>query len=214
MYSFTKREQVVILVVVFLLILGVFFKFQFLDKVNAKKHELEITSQDNDLDLKYDLQEKEEVQEVISDVNIMVHISGEVYKPGLVELRLGQRLKDAVEYAGGLKKDADIDRINLAKKLVDEDKIYIPKIGEENDDIIDMSIESFQGDNENSTAKININNCSKEALISLPGIGEVTAEKILKYRKENKFNQIEDIKNVSGIGEKKFEAIKDLIATN
>ena len=68
----------------------------------------------------------------------MVHISGQVYNPGIVELELGNRLIDAVKLAGGLKKDADIDRINLAKKLVDEEKIYIPKIGEDTSEEIEI----------------------------------------------------------------------------
>src|SRR5699024_5888902 len=99
----------------------------------------------------------------------------------------------------------------LAKKLSDEDKIYIPKIGEEIGDIQDMSIENLESTKGESTGKVNINNCTKELLISLPGIGEVTSEKIINYRNENKFDTIEDIKKVSGIGEKKFDEIKDLI---
>ena len=137
---------------------------------------------------------------------IMVHISGQVYNPGLVILEAGSRLIDAVELAGGLKKDADLDKINLAKKLSDEEKIYIPKIGEE------YIEEVYKSSNSSTTSgKININTCTKEELMSLPGIGEVLADRIMKYRSENKFQTIEDIKNVSGIGEKRFEDIKDLI---
>lgn len=137
---------------------------------------------------------------------IMVHISGQVYNPGIVILESGDRLIDAVELAGGLKKEADLDKINLAKKLSDEEKIYIPKIGEES------VIEVFEsGSSDNSTGKININTCTKEELMTLPGIGDVLADRIISYRKENKFKAVEDIKNVSGIGEKKYEDIKDLI---
>ena len=209
MYSFTKREQIVILVVVFILIFSLFFKFALLDKVNAKKHELEIITKEPQLGL---FEENEtEKQEIIEDRVIMIHISGQVYYPGIIELKLGDRLIDAVEYAGGLKKEADIDKINLAKKLSDEDKIYIPKIGEEIQDNLEISIVNSIAGNDDNKGKININNCSKEALMSLPGIGEITAEKIINYRNENKFAIIEDIKNVSGIGDKKFDAIKDLI---
>lgn len=205
MYSFTKREQIVILVIVFIIIFSLFFKFILLDKVNVKRNELEIISEENQIDY---LEEDNEQEEENEDAIIMVHISGQVYNPGIVELEIGQRLKDAVEYAGGLKKDADIDKINLAKKLSDEDKIYIPKVGE----IIEDEVLENSGDLTGDTlGKININNCTKDALISLPGIGEVTAEKIISYRNENKFNKIEDIKNVSGIGDKKFDAIKELI---
>lgn len=211
MYSFTKREQIVILVVVFIILFSLFFKFVLLENINAKQKELEIIREANEL-LPSEENETQE-EPVPEDTIIMIHISGQVNNPGLVELKLGERLKDAVEYAGGLKKDADIDKINLAKKLSDEDKIYIPKIGEETEDIIDIPIISSQSVTSSNIDKININNCSKEALMNLPGIGEVTAGKIIAYRNENKFNIIEDIKNVSGIGDKKFDAIKDLITS-
>lgn len=209
MYSFTKREQIVILVLVFIILFGLFFKFVVLNKVNAKKVELEIINNNSQLELFEENQS--ENQEIIEDAIIMIHISGQVHYPGLIELKPGDRVKDAVEYAGGLKKDADIDKINLAKKVTDEDKIYIPKVGEDTENIIDISIENSHVGNKDNTGKIDINNCTKEALMSLPGIGEITAEKIITYRKDNKFNIIEDIKNVSGIGDKKFDAIKDLI---
>lgn len=214
MYSFTKREQIVILVIAFIIIFSLFFKFAVLGKVNTKKDEIEIISKDEQLEKLVEVKElgdNREEQEVSKDTIIMVHISGQVYKPGIVELKIGERLKDAIEYSGGLKKEADIDKINLAKKLSDEDKIYIPKVGEETENIQDMSIENLESTKGESTGKVNINNCTKELLISLPGIGEVTSEKIINYRNENKFNTIEDIKKVSGIGEKKFDEIKDLI---
>ena len=78
---------------------------------------------------------------------------------------------------------------------------------------VDLPLEDY-GNSSGSSGKININSCSKEELMSLPGIGEVTATRILEYRKSYKFKSIEDIMNVSGIGEKKFEAIKDLITVN
>src|SRR5690606_1866549 len=105
-------------------------------------------------------------------------------------------------------KAADIDRINLAKKVKDEDKIYIPAIGEN----ISMEIDGI--DSGNSSGLININICSKEELDSLPGIGEVIAERIIEYRKTNKFTKIEEIRNVSGIGDSKFNDIKDLITVD
>ena len=92
----------------------------------------------------------------------MVHISGQVYKPGIVILEAGSRLIDAVELAGGLKKDADLDKINLARKLSDEEKIFIPKIGE---DPIEEVYE-FKNPNSSSSGKININTCTKEEHVS------------------------------------------------
>ena len=139
---------------------------------------------------------------------MMIHISGAVKNPGVIEIKKGYRLIDVIELSGGLLEDANDDNINLAKRLSDEEKIYIPFIGEE--------ISHMDGSTEenNSQVKININSCTKEELMTLPGIGDVTADKILNYREEKAFNKIEDIMSVSGIGEKKFEAIESLIITN
>lgn len=207
MVSFTKREQIVILLIVFTIILALGFKFFIKDIIGVREKTIEIINSEDIVDM-------EEVQDEIDDENqiIMVHISGQVYNPGIVEIELGNRLIDAVKLAGGLKKDADIDRINLAKKLVDEEKIYIPKIGEDTSE--EIEILATTGSSEKESGKININTCSKEDLISLPGIGETIAGRIIEYRSMNPFKSIEDIKNVSGIGDKKFEGIKELIIVN
>lgn len=163
-----------------------------------------------------EIEDSKEVGEHITyieevDNSIMIHISGAVLNPGIIETEMGKRLVDIVELAGGLEKDADLDRINLARKVSDEEKIYIPMIGEE------VELEAYKIVEKHSSSGdeiININNCSKEDLIKLPGIGEKTADKIIEYRSTNSFQRIEDIMGVSGIGEKKFEAIKDSISTN
>ncbi|MBU5311230.1 helix-hairpin-helix domain-containing protein [Tissierella carlieri] len=209
MVSFTKREQIVILLIVFTIILALGFKFFIRDIIESRSNTIEITNSEDEKDT-----EEIEDNSIINneDKIIIVHISGQVYNPGIVELELGNRLIDAVKLAGGLKKDADIDRINLAKKLVDEEKIYIPKIGEDTSE--EIEILAATGSSEKESGKININTCSKEDLISLPGIGETIAGRIIEYRSTNPFKSIEDIKNVSGIGDKKFEGIKELIIVN
>ena len=206
MYSFTKREQVAILVIVFIIISIFGYKFILEDSLNKKDEEFEILGIKSQNILVEDREDLEE--ESFEDTIIMVHISGEVYRPGIITMLPGERVNDAVRLAGGLKKDADIDRINLSKKVVDEEKIYIPKIGEEGD-LINIIEETSNSKEING--KIDINNCSRELLISLPGVGEVTADKIISYRNEFRFEKIEDIMQVSGIGDKKFQAIKDLI---
>lgn len=211
MSSFTKREQIGILVIVFIVIISLGFKFILKDIIKSEPTIIEQTNSDNFLEYDKIEEEPESKEEII----IMVHISGQIYKPGLVELESGKRLKDAVELAGGLKKDADFDKINLAKKLSDEEKIYIPKIGEElSEEFQSIVTESSTSDNSKDSSKVDINNCNKEALLSLPGIGEVIAGRIIDYREINKFKTIEDIKSVSGIGDKKFEGIKELITVN
>lgn len=211
MGSFTKREQVVILVIVFIVIMSLGFKFILKDIIRPEPEIIQEIDSDNFLE--YDNIEEETKNEEISI--IMVHISGQVYKPGLVELESGKRLKDAVELAGGLKKEADLDKMNLAKKLLDEEKIYIPKIGEElSVEIQSIVTESTINSNSKDSSKVDINLCDKQELLSLPGIGEVIAGRIIDYREINKFKTIEDIKNVSGIGDKKYEGIKELIIVN
>lgn len=142
---------------------------------------------------------------------IIIHVVGAVKNPGVYSLDEGKRVKDAIDIAGGPLTDADLFRLNLAQKLQDEDKLYVPKVGEtpsedslDGDEMIGLS---FPDD-----GKININKADSANLIQLPGVGPATAQKILDYRSKNgPFKNIEDIKNVSGIGEKKFEQIKDKI---
>lgn len=148
---------------------------------------------------------------------IMVHISGAVVNPGVVTLDVGKRVKDVIDIAGGVYDSADLDQVNLAKIVEDEQKIYIPRKGEnlltlggQDSSMVNMHLIDSKT---MSNGKVNINQCTKSELIELPGIGEKTAEKILEYRKEHGFSKIEDIMQVKGIGPKKFEKIKDMICT-
>lgn len=140
------------------------------------------------------------------DSEIMIHITGCINNPGVIEVNKGSRLKDVVDQCGGLKEEADINNINLAMKVEDEMKIHIPSIEESKQN---NNIESSNIIENNN--KVNLNNASKEELMTLPGIGESKSEKIIQYREGNRFKSIEDIKNVDGIGEKTFESFKDLI---
>ena len=146
---------------------------------------------------------------------IKIHITGEVNKEGVVLLEEGDRIEDAINKAGGLKKAADVNKINLAYELSDGQKVYIPSIYENN---IDEYIDDSPGDGVleelsiTNNGKININKADISELTSISGIGEGTALKIINYRNQNgKFKSIEDLKNVSGIGEKKFESIREYI---
>ena len=135
---------------------------------------------------------------------IKIHITGEVNNQGVIELKAGDRIIDAIEKAGGLTDLADTSKVNLAYSLSDGEKVYIPSIND------DEEISFIETENKNS--KININTATLEELDSLSGIGESIAQSIIDYREENgKFQTIEDLKNVSGIGEAKFEKIKENI---
>ena len=120
----------------------------------------------------------------------------------------GARIVDAIEAAGGETEEADLDKLNLARILNDGDKVYVPNKNDINTEEMILEDESEN----NKQATININTASIEELIKLPGIGEATATKIVEYRKQNgKFKTIEELKNVAGIGNNKFETIKDKI---
>lgn len=193
----SKREQLIIISLIILVL--TLSLFNFIKKEVFSKDKGEDNMVENIID-------ETDVEEDTYPKEIVVHISGQVHNPGVVKLEPGARVIDAVNAAGGLKNDADLDKINLAKKLQDEDKIYIPKIGED----IDENLLDFQNSAEDGN-KININTCTKEELMSLPGIGEVLADRIIQYREKTPFKKVEDLMNVSGIGEKKFESIKDMI---
>lgn len=159
---------------------------------------------------------------------ITVYITGAVANPGVISLDSNMRLDDALKKLGGTTKDADINRINLAMKLEDSQHYIIPYIGQEDDPSQkDMQASNNSSNNSSDSAgslansssasnsqdsKVNINSADESQLETISGVGPSTAKKIIDYReKEGKFSSIEDIKNVSGIGDKKFESMKDSI---
>jgi len=175
---------------------------------------------------------------------IKVYVIGCVNNPGIVTLRKGQLIYDAIEAAGGVTENADIENINMVYKLEENVMLNIlPKdrpetkeeageevkkgtdekagsgvqiIKDEGDSVISIG---NGGDKEkgngNSHGKININTASVDELDTLPGIGKAIAESIKKYREENgRFGKIEDIMNVPGIKQGKFEQIKDFICVD
>ena len=147
------------------------------------------------------------------EINEMkVYISGEISKEGVYEFEDGDRLDDLIKKAGGLTENANAKDLNLAMKLEDEMKIYIPSIYEISSVDTADTIPIITSDSKDSSKdKININKASKEELMSLPNIGDKRADSILEYRESNTFETIEDIKNVNGIGEKFYQSLKDLI---
>ncbi len=146
---------------------------------------------------------------------IKVYVTGQVKNPGVIEVDEGSRLIDVIELAGGVLENADLNRINLAAKVKDEGMYYIPEIGEEihGHNIYDTAGNDPSGLSSESGQKININTADEATLDTLPGIGPSKARRIIEYRNQNgPFQSIEEIKNVSGIGDKTFEQLKDLIA--
>lgn len=162
------------------------------------------------------IEEDQEVDDNIIENKIVIHITGEVEEEGVIELEKGARISDAIEEAGGTTEEADLSNVNLAYSLSDGQKVKIPNINEKDEEII--VVEEKAGDyiiiegNKSKEEKININKAAQTEIETLPGIGPSTALKIITYRNEHgKFKNIEDIKNVSGIGDSKFENIKEYI---
>lgn len=142
----------------------------------------------------------------------VVFVTGRVKNPGVYELKEGSRVIDAIAMAGGYEDDAYDAILNLASLLQDEDMIYVPSFSEiEENDGSNVKVTSVS--NKSSTADlVNINKASKEELMTLPGIGESKAEKIINYRAENgPFSSPEGIMQISGIKDGLFNKIKDRI---
>ncbi len=148
---------------------------------------------------------------------LFVHIEGAVEKPGLYKLTSDSRINDALVAAGGLSDKADRDwlskNINIAQKLSDGIKIYIPSTDELKTGLeSDLGVVAGVKSTESTGDKINLNTASASQLDSLPGVGPATAQKIIDYRQTNGFfSKLEDLKNVPGIGEKTFEKLKEKI---
>ena len=140
-----------------------------------------------------------------SDSKIKVHVKGAVANPGVCELSAEARVEEALKMAGGATEESDLTSVNLAKRLEDEDEVFIPFI----------TVPDAEGENKAHAADnglVNINSATVEQLQKLPGIGETYAQAIVSYREANgKFKSIENIKRVSGIGTGRYNAIKDLI---
>lgn len=146
---------------------------------------------------------------------IAVYISGAINNIGIFYLSEGIRLDEALNIIGGIKDDADLNKINLSKVLYDSEKIVIPYKQKETIEEI-KNEENNHTDNDekekiDSDDKININTANEQLLMQLSGIGEATSKKIVEYRKNGNFESIEEIMNVPGIGNSKFEKMKDKI---
>jgi len=149
---------------------------------------------------------------------VIIHIAGAVKNPGVYQLKSTDRIVDAVKITGGATEEANLDVINLAALLKDGQRIIVPyktysEAGEEiNINTYNNEASVYSSSSVSTSAKININTANATMLQTLSGIGPVLSERIIEYRNQNGlFGVIDDIKDVSGIGEKKFEGIKDLI---
>ena len=209
MNHFNKKQKIIAIILITIIGIGIYCYTNAIE--NTSEEEIENVLEVAQTNTTKETEEK----------NIFVHIAGCVQKEGMLELSSNSRIADAIEKAGGLTQEADLSDINLAYLLEDGMKIYIPNQNErqENNEKTknipkEENTPSMQIQDTNTKQDvININTATQEELDTLPGIGPATAAKIIAYRKEKgKFNNKEEIKEVSGIGEAKYEKIKEYIS--
>lgn len=181
-------------------IVAAIFAFYLINQENDAEQELLFPEE-----LINEEEQKDENREV--STTIVIDVKGAVKKPGVYTMNEGDRVVDAIEKAGGLLSEADENQLNLASLLKDEMVIYVPKKGEE---VTQTNVQS-----QNDDGKVRINSATSEELQKLQGIGPAKAEAIITYREENgPFKTVEDLLEVSGIGEKTLENIKDDIVVD
>jgi competence protein ComEA len=183
------------------LILGIFVYFTY-QSLEREEYDIEVSTIPviNEEDAAFG-----QVEEV-PEITIMVDLKGAVNLPGVYKGEKGQRVYDIIEKAGGFKEDADTNLVNLSQYIEDEMVIYVPIIGESVGKVPGMDM---------GNQLLNINKATETELQTLPGIGPSKASAIMEFRETNGgFKNIEDLKKISGIGEKTFEKLAPLISVD
>lgn len=144
---------------------------------------------------------------------VTLHVAGAVNRPGLVSVAEGSRIADAAAAAGGLTADADVERVNLAAVVLDGSRVFIPAVGQEIPPEIPVESASGTGGGEPGVdSPLDVNSADEEALEALPGVGPATAAAIVSHREEHgRFDTVEDLLDVRGIGEAKLDVLRDLV---
>lgn len=191
----------------------------------------EVVEDEETSDVDIETNENSEAKVETNQEKIYIYVTGEVNIPGVVILNKGSRISDAINAAGGVTSNANTTKINLVYVLEDGMKVRIPSNKElnNNSSFEYITTKSGEGANENiekeektenkvnkkTTNLVNINTATQTELETLPGIGPSIALKIINYRKENgKFSNVEELKNVNGIGDNKFDAMKKYVTCN
>jgi competence protein ComEA len=208
MFNLSNQEKITIILILIVIIVGAGIVLS----RNINKEDNFIINRSSDIS-------EDEPAIQIEMPLVIIHITGAVKNPGVYQLKSTDRIVDAVKIAGGETEEANLDLINLAALLKDGQKIIVPykiycEAGEEININTYENAESIYSSSSltSTSAKININTANANMLQTLPGIGPVLSERIIEYRNQNGlFGVIDDIKDVSGIAEKKFEGIEELI---
>ena len=217
------KKQKIVVIAILVIIAGAIIYYVYGNDEEQYKNEI-LPYEENIIENTIEKTKTAEMLEAEKEEEIIIYIAGEVNKEGVYSLPEGSRIADAIEQAEGLTEDAYTEDINLAYKLEDGMKIKIPnksetqkQLEEQNANIEDSYITtesgaSIQETQTKTSQKVNINTASQQELETLTGVGPSIASKIVVYRKQNGlFKTIDDIKNVSGIGDNKFESFKDEI---
>jgi len=213
---------------VFIVLSGIFYIKQdtggsstsFVKNVDIADSGQSAVAEDKKQDIKHNTikeNPEEDIKETVTE-EVVVYICGAVKRPGVYKFKTGGRLYDAVKAAGGFRKKAARSAVNLARFLDDSEQIIIPSKKQaasykKNNNNIAGTSGTLEADGAESVSGglVNINTASREGLMGLPGIGGSKADAIIEYRSSNKFNSIEDIKNVSGIKDGVFNQLKSQI---
>ncbi|MBO0437352.1 helix-hairpin-helix domain-containing protein [Vagococcus fluvialis] len=201
------KEKIIITVVI--LVISIIGLKLFLSKNAAKVDQFEEVVLTDTTDL---IAETEKENNDV--VKMYVDIKGAVKLPGMYEVTSDMRVLNVIDMAGGLKETADDSQVNFSQRIEDQMVIYIPVEGEElSETVIARTNSNTANISKDEDGKINLNQATKEELMTLSGVGEKKAEKIIEYREENgSFKTIEDLKNVNGFGEKSFESLEKYIS--
>lgn len=208
-----KKQKIIFMIIVICILL--FIGGYIMSKANKSGYtELEIENNESNIGITEN--ETNNIEE-LEDKEIIIHVTGAVKKQGIVKVKQDSRISDVIDKAGGISNKADLSKINLAYVVQDGQKVYVPSI-DDKENVNTITEEAGTNvikdgtDSSNKGSKININKASQTELETLNGIGPSTALKIINYRNSNgNFKTIDDIKDVPGIGESKFENIKDEI---
>lgn len=217
------RERLIYIFVFLLLIgvgfgrlLGVSVSFPALaDEGNVEESQQAVSST---------IEEEKPAGKTTEEPVFMVYVDGSVKKPGLYTMRADARVQDALEAAGGVKKDADLSPVNPAMRLSDEMKITVPskKEAKKGQTSVPVFVAGSSDLKESTTDRkastpgkganlIDLNTADQALLETLPSIGAAKAKSIISYREQHPFSSIEQLKEVKGIGEKLFEKLRPLV---
>jgi competence protein ComEA len=206
-----NKKKIIFIVFLLIIIGGTAFFLHDKKKAELPSEEFFIESQsENEVIVESENQPISEKKS--TEMIIIVDVKGAVVKPGIYTSREGERVHDLIQKAGGVEKNANMKVINLAQRVEDQMVIYIPVIGEETNSSIVTTAQITSNDEDKPTDKVNLNLADETTLQTLPGIGPSKAAAIMEYRTQNgSFKTVEDLKNISGIGDKTFEKLKEVI---